>query len=346
MNARLQEHVRQLLQQEGWTPAPESALESAISDPAEEAVERLERGLEVPSHLEDALEAIVLPKLRPVFDIRDDGFDPLPSPWTELNNHLTTLRDAIRAIGRVDAPGIPYPYAGTAFLVGKDVLLTNRHVAEIFTEGVGVRNLRFKGGLQPEIDLKQEVGGGEEVLLRIQETLLIHPHWDAALLRVQGMPAGRKPLRLTGSELPQPTGRLVAAIGYPALDPRNDIDLQKRIFRVFEKKRLQPGRLMASREILSYNNTVEALAHDCSTLGGNSGSAVVDIETGLVAGLHFAGRYLDANFAVPAWELAIDGRVVDFGVEFANQPDPPPARDWLDKWKALEPRVISSSASQ
>lgn len=346
MNRQLQDHVRQLLEKEGWTPGPESALESAVADPAEEAVERLERGQEVPDHLEDALEAIILPKLRPVFDIRNDGFDPLPNPWTEINNQVPRLREVIRGIGRVDAPGIPYPYAGTAFLVGKDVLLTNRHVAEIFTDGVGMRNLRFKDGLQPEIDLKQEIGGAGEVLLRIKETLLIHPHWDAALLRVQGLPANRKPLRLAGSELPQPAGRLVAAIGYPALDPRNDIDLQKRIFRVFEKKRLQPGRLMASRQTISFSNTVEALTHDCSTLGGNSGSAVIDIETGLVAGLHFAGRYLDANFAVPAWELALDSRVVDFGVEFASPPDPRPVRDWLDKWKPLEARAISSSASQ
>ncbi|MBL8290721.1 MAG: trypsin-like peptidase domain-containing protein [Bryobacterales bacterium] len=335
MNTLLLDHVRQLLAKEGWTPGPESALESALADPAEEAVERIERGQEVPPHLEDALEAIVLPKLRPVFDIKDDTFAPLPNPWTELNNRRTALKQIIRGIGRVDAPGIPYPYAGTAFLVGKDVLLTNRHVAEIFTDGLGVKNLRFKSGLQPEIDLKQEIGSTSEVLVKIKETLLIHPHWDAALLRVEGLPASRRPLLLAGSEVPQPVGRLVAAIGYPALDPRNDIDLQKRIFRVFEKKRLQPGRLMASRQIVSFNNTVEALAHDCSTLGGNSGSAVIDIETGLAVGLHFAGRYLEANFAVPAWELALDSRVVDFGVQFANPPNPKPSRDWLSRWAAL-----------
>lgn len=335
MNTQLLDHVRQLLAKDKWTPTPASALESAIADPAQEAVERLARGQEVPPHLEDALEAIVLPNLRPVFDILNDTFDPLPNPWTELNSRQAELRQIIRGIGRVDAPGIPYPYAGTAFLVGKDVLLTNRHVAEIFTDGLGVKNLRFKDGLQPEIDLKQEVRGRREVVLKIRKTLLIHPHWDAALLRVEGLPAGRKPLRLAGSQVPQQVGRLVAAIGYPALDPRNDIDLQKRIFRVFEKKRLQPGRLMASRQTVSFNNTVEALAHDCSTLGGNSGSAVIDIETGLVVGLHFAGRYLDANFAVPAWELALDSKVVDFGVEFANPPNPKPTRPWLDRWNSL-----------
>ena len=61
---------------------------------------------------------------------------------------------------------------------------------------------------------------------------------------------------------------------------------------MFEKKRLAPGQLIrvSSRE----------LQHDCSTLGGNSGSVVLDLESGEAVGLHFAGRFLVANFAVPA----------------------------------------------
>ena len=41
------------------------------------------------------------------------------------------------------------------------------------------------------------------------------------------------------------------------------------------------------------------MTHDSSTLGGNSGSALIDVATGRVVGLHFAGRYLEANYAVP-----------------------------------------------
>ena len=42
------------------------------------------------------------------------------------------------------------------------------------------------------------------------------------------------------------------------------------------------------------------MRHDCSTLGGNSGSVVLSLETGEAVGLHFAGRFLEANFAVPS----------------------------------------------
>ena len=88
------------------------------------------------------------------------------------------------------------------------------------------------------------------------------------------------------------------------------------------------------RSVNSFGNNVSALTHDASTLGGNSGSAVVDLSTGRIIGLHFAGIYLDANFAVPAWELARDARVVDAGVDFEGSPrkDPQATKTW---WASL-----------
>src|SRR6185503_4399617 len=40
--------------------------------------------------------------------------------------------------------------------------------------------------------------------------------------------------------------------------------------------------------------------HDCTTLGGNSGSVVLDMQTGKAVALHFAGLYMIENYAVPA----------------------------------------------
>jgi endonuclease G len=95
---------------------------------------------------------------------------------------------------------------------------------------------------------------------------------------------------------------------------------------LFGCKRLLPGYLMGYRRYLPQRRadpnpqSLEVLAHDCSTLGGNSGSAVLDITTGDVVGLHFAGEYLTANYAVPAWELAADPRVIDLGVNVIPGP--------------------------
>jgi DNA/RNA endonuclease G (NUC1) len=63
-----------------------------------------------------------------------------------------------------------------------------------------------------------------------------------------------------------------------------------------------------------------ALTHDSSTLGGNSGSVVVHIDSGEVVALHFAGSYLVANYGVPSAELGRDGRVIDAGVHFSGMP--------------------------
>ena len=57
-----------------------------------------------------------------------------------------------------------------------------------------------------------------------------------------------------------------------------------------DKKRRAPGQITKAKKQL--------VLHDCSTLGGNSGSVVLDLETGQAVGLHFAGRFLEANYAV------------------------------------------------
>ena len=79
---------------------------------------------------------------------------------------------------------------------------------------------------------------------------------------------------------------------------------------IYDVKRLQPG------VITSWADGADIFIHDCSTLGGNSGSPVLDLETHLVVGLHFGGRYLSGNKAVPLWRLAEDELLRTSGVNF------------------------------
>ena len=68
-----------------------------------------------------ALEAIILPRLRPVVNILGGTFSQPPSPWEHLGAGLPLQRlmGAIPSIGRVEVPGHPgVPYAGTGFVVG------------------------------------------------------------------------------------------------------------------------------------------------------------------------------------------------------------------------------------
>ena len=148
---------------------------------------------------------------------------------------------------------------------------------------------------------------------------MIHPYWDMALLVVDGLAKDHPALRLSLEDPEAITGRRVAVIGYPAFDPRNDAEVQNRVFGgAYNVKRLQPGLLGRRFDIQSFGKSVSAATHDGSTLGGDSGAVVFDPQTGTALALHFGGVYLERNYAVAACDLAMDGRVIDAGVQFAG----------------------------
>ena len=323
--------------------APEAALRKRATSEAEfetalETIERLDRGAQLENRHIAALEAIVEPENRPVIDIVGDTYSDVPWNWPVLGEAdvRATIERVIPSIGRVELPNHPsIPYGGTAFLVGDGLMMTNRHVAELFTNGLGTDGLTFKPGRSSAIDLKQEVLPGPSIVLKVEAVKMIHPYWDCSILQVSGDHTGRTPLKLLEHQPPDLKGKPVIIVGYPAMDPRGDVSLQQRIFRVFQKKRLQPGNILGYDRIDSYGEEVQALTHDISTLGGNSGSAVIDLYTGDVVGLHFAGMQRIANYAVPAWELALDGRIVDTGVNFVARPQSTSAPPWEHKWQEL-----------
>jgi hypothetical protein len=83
-----------------------------------------------------------------------------------------------------------------------------------------------------------------------------------------------------------------------------------RIFEgIYDVKRLAPGYLTSEDQNGSFS-------HDCTTLGGNSGSCVIDVETGSVIGLHWGGDYLEPNHAVTLPLLASSGDMS--GVNFKD----------------------------
>jgi endonuclease G, mitochondrial len=296
--------------------APRLALKPSDID----LVRKIQNGQSLSPQEVVRVEAIVIPNgLRPAFDISHDSYEQLPVTWTRLNDRRPDLIPLIRGIGRLDIAGHPTKvFAGTACVVAPDLLLTNRHVAELFIDGVGDGpSLQFKAGMSASIDLKQEVSTADSIPLTVTMPALVLDSWDAAILRVGGLPPGIAPLQLASAALPAIDNRLAVVVGFPAIDEHSDLVQQITIFRgVFFKKRLMPGRLTGFRRTDSFGGAVNALAHDCTTLGGNSGSALIDVESGQVVGLHFAGTPLVSNFAVPTWELAADPRLSYVGVRF------------------------------
>ena len=292
-------------------------------DLAREAVRKVSRGEPLTPPEENVYEAIVLPTGRPVLNIVNGTYPAPRTPWRHLDQprYRTVIEKAIAAVGRVEVPDHPsIPYAGTGFVVGDGLLMTNRHVAEIFVLGLGIRELRFRSGLESAgVDFRREVDSKASEYFEIRQVLMLHPYWDMALFQVDGL-RNRTPLTLQAEPAQDLENQEVVVIGYPAEDPRNDHDLQQRIFGGrFQVKRLQPGKLMGTRQTNSFGHPVQAMAHNSSTLGGNSGSAVISVKTGMALGLHFGGVYLEANYAVSGYELSRDPFVYDKGVKFTSR---------------------------
>lgn len=253
----------------------------------------------------EAQRNIVLRVGRPVLAIVDgaaqlDFKDSESEVWrSRLQTSSAQLQRAAGAVGRINLKGRPgVPYVGTGWLVDKDTIATNRHVALEFGHH-GRDGFTFTQAGDPSdvsIDFLEEAGRRERLAFPIVEILHIEGDDgpDLALLRV-----GESRGKALAAPIPLSTAapsakQQVAVIGYPAKDSRApDAQLVQSIFgNVFDKKRLAPGQLTDAK--------ADVLLHDCSTLGGNSGSVVLDLQTGQAVGLHFAGQFLKTNYAVPA----------------------------------------------
>jgi endonuclease G len=320
-----------------------SGLESLEAGPTTATVETALNKLATNRHAEITpnemfgLEAIVMKENRPVVFVQNGSYDALGEPWLSLNKPAVkaVIDPLLPLIGRVEVPRSPLlPYAGTGFIVGNGLIATNRHVAQLFSQGLGL-TIRYRAG-DAAIDFKREVDtpdNDHSAYVTVTGVEMIHPYWDMALLRVANLPT-TKVLPLSIKRPEDLVGRNIVAVGYPARDDRSDLALQDHIFEgKYFVKRLQPGVLRARAMVQSFENQVNAMTHDASTLGGNSGSAIIDVDSGEVVALHFAGEYLKANYAVPMYELARDRRVSP-KLNFDGQVTP--TNDWDPAWQSTQ----------
>lgn len=262
------------------------------------------------------LEAIVLLTNRPAILVQRGNFLQVPPEWKVLNEMKDGINQTLQSVGRIEVSGHPdLDWLGTGFLVAEEVVMTNRHVAREFCAG-SPGAWRFQPGMSGRIDYVEEFGVLQHAEFEFAGIIGIHEVYDLALLQVQPTsPSGAAmppPLTIASQPPGEITGRQVFTCGYPASDSRrNDPREMLRIFaNIFDVKRLQPGEL---RSLNTGNNVV---MHDCSTLGGNSGSCVVDLQTNQVVGLHFGGRYLEGNNAVALWRLTDDPLLKSAEVNF------------------------------
>jgi endonuclease G len=254
----------------------------------------------------NAAEAIIMLSGYPSLLIRNGDYEePEEQVWrNRLDGHRQAIRNVFRSVGRVELKNHPQriPWIGTCWLVDDDVFVTNRHVAEFFAE-MDRGSPRLTKDFQVYVDFNEEIDAREQAEFLIGSLLYIEPFdspADLAFMRLASGAArqlGAEPLALH-ARLPEV--EYLGVAGYPADDPRNNPrDAFHRIFKdCFGVKRFAPGRVMNP----SY--TDEIFTHNCTTLGGNSGSVVFDIASGAAIGLHCGGNAQLQNYAVKAGVIA------------------------------------------
>lgn len=247
----------------------------------------------------------------PALQVHAGAFEEALPEWKFIAEHRKDIEENLPSVGRIHQRGVTL---GTGFLVAPHVVMTCRHVAESFSTDVdGI--LRIRIGWQPVIDFSSDQKAEPGAQYPIASIWYADDELDLALLLVPTNahePTGdlstsvanprREPLPLA-TTAPKADKRPLYLIGFPDEDPFAGPDELFGVFQnVFDVKRVQPGYL--NRVLLEDR----IFGHTCSTLRGNSGSPVIDLETNSVMGLHRRGSREAAgepalNEAIPLWLL-------------------------------------------
>jgi endonuclease G len=259
---------------------------------AQEAMDALKRG-ETPCPMQLAALENVIRAMRPAPLSKKgalENLDPDVAPrFPDWDGFRSAVKPFLYSIGRVDR--LPEQAIGTGFLIGPGVLVTNRHVLDLLSSGTCV----LEPG-QAVVRFRYEYNSPDEDPVPIIGVVAVHPSMDVALLRVEERPFadGRRPLAIETAEARDEDP--VVAIGYPLDDPtRNPLFIGAIFGSRFGVKRAAPGDVIGTRK--------GSVFHDCSTLGGNSGSPLLSMRTARVVGVHREGFFTYRNEAVDGASL-------------------------------------------
>ena len=255
------------------------------------------------------LEAIVQRVGRPPLLVRYDKvvMEDLPDFPADTGALIRGVEPRLPSVGRIEFLNYSMAWGGTGWVVeapgGKRLVITNRHVAALVAKrkadgsAIFMRSL-FGQRYGASIDFIAEDGRSDDDSRTVALTEVVYladdTAADVALLSITADGGSLpEPIELDLDKVPQ--GDRVAVVGYPAADSRNNQDDQDRYFRdLYEVKRFAPGFVLQGPTGGAF------FSHDCTTLGGNSGSPLIRLSNGKAIGLHFQGLYGKENSAVAA----------------------------------------------
>ncbi|WP_294537064.1 serine protease [uncultured Rhodoblastus sp.] len=241
-----------------------------------------------------------------------------------LSRFEPQIRKVVASVGRIDIPQQPW-FEGTCFVVAEGLVLTNRHVLETIAAPNEAGGWILKWPDQTTVNFSGEFESAHATKFRIVGVAFAGPdainrtvdftHLDIAILKVDpgSDPGNVFPPAVTfekDSALPK-RDRNLYVLGFPGQPyvwrlpgaPGPGSETAQVIADTFKSrfgyKRLAPGALVAGPGEVLNDAKKWILAHDASTLGGNSGSCVVDlgVDGFRILGLHFAGASRQQNWA-------------------------------------------------
>jgi endonuclease G, mitochondrial len=305
-------------------PLPRAAASGVHREMVKAVIEPLPRSRDAKRPL---TEAVIKTYGRPVLLVRDGKLE-LPESAVIRQRILqakAAIETRIPAVGRVEFEDTEEMYYfGTGWVIAENTIITNAHVAEQFARGSKGKYAYLRdptyGELRAQIDFREEHRGDNEFEVIFDKVMFIgnqHDQPDLAIITVKKHAGLPDPIPLADKNAKK--GDNVNIIGYPAADDRGATDVMgKAIFKnIYNVKRVAPGRVLDQ-------DGAWAFKHDASTLGGNSGSVVLD-DQGRAVGLHYAGELLKANYAVRIETLKDWMRKLKVQVRVADTP-PQPAK--------------------
>lgn len=284
------------------------------------------------------LEALILLKGRPALRVRQgdvDETDPRAEQWGAPIYMLKSgsrFKERMDAVGRIDFDGA---HLGTGYVVGDDLVLTNRHVLQLLAYPAPKRNYPAHWFLKNGdcfIDFSEEPSAlttaSKFRITEIVQAGPLHIDFEAidlskpdfALLRVASISCSGNntlpaPLELSRNAGWMAPGKSIAIVGYPArpgvlprtLDGSVDREGLERLRTLFSAdfgtKFFSPGEVTTSA-----SGVPVTCSHDATTLSGSSGALVASMDAPLQAvGLHFGGAWRTENYAHSLAQLIDQG---------------------------------------
>jgi V8-like Glu-specific endopeptidase len=261
---------------------------------------------------EVALEAIaVADGSRPALLLRADEFDPHDAAigdWADKLQQLSgVLKLASQSIGRIDIGG---QHLGTGWIVRPGYVVTNRHVAQALSDRPEQPTLTLSAQHRATISFGHQIDeAASRPMHPIKAIVLVGDEYidplennmaklDLAILKVAPIEEELLPTALPTSLLPVSdtiATREVFVLGYPGPATASKLPgsvIAELLGTEAGLKRLSPGEIALGVGKVAGDTKSRTIAHDATTLGGSSGSAILafdQFKNPLVLGLHFGG---------------------------------------------------------